>query len=78
MIHEPFGDVQGGDVVFLLEFVGEDALVHAGPIKGQMVIRLELLLDIIGVEHGILTYFFEKWPHAENIAVGTDQDATLP
>ncbi len=77
VVHQALGDIQGGDLVGLLAFVGEDAFVHAGAVKGQMVVRLQPLLDVVGAQDGALAGRFEVGPHAADVAVGPHQDGEI-
>ena len=48
-----------------------------GLIKGQVVVAFEFFFDVVGIEHGILAGFFEIIAHAQDIAVGPQQDAEV-
>ncbi len=77
VVHEALGHIQGGHLVVFLVLVGEDALVHAGAVKGQVEEVLEALFDVVGVEHRQLAGLLQEGPHAEDIAVCPDQDAEV-
>ena len=49
VIHQSFDNVQGGDLVGLLQFVGKHTLMHAGAIIGQFKRIFQLLFDIVGI-----------------------------
>ena len=55
VVDEALGDVAGFDAPGRLEFVAEDHLVHGGRPVGQIVHPVQLLADVIGVEHCVFS-----------------------
>ena len=49
-IHQTFGHIQGGDLMFPLKFVGKHTLMHAGPVIGKMENRFQFFLDIVCIQ----------------------------
>ena len=54
IIDQPLGDVEGGDMLFLLKPVGKDTLMHAGTIIRKIIMIFQPLHQVIGIEHSHL------------------------
>src|SRR3989337_2756707 len=78
IILEALGDVPRVHPLGLLIFCREDALVHAGDIVGDIIVVLQALFDVVGIEDRVLAHLSQSLsPQTSDIGIGPDEDAKV-